>query len=187
MVSVVLVCPVESRPYRITLKNRDLILHWFHVLWIEWCLINSRIATKLPLALSQVTPSTWHTATLFNIKEYWYSKKGDKTYKMWKQIIAEANRHQNDSLCKLSAHFRFCVFWRSLYPQLTAANMGVSEFAMNDFVPWTSIKKHSTTVSSNIIACRHELCPLPLDYTLFIWLCATSSSKEVEQNPKTTQ
>ena len=29
--------------------------------------------------------------------------------------------------------------------------------AMNDFVPQTSTKKYSTTVSSNIIACRHEL------------------------------
>ena len=71
--------------------------------------------------------------------------------------MAEANKYQNDSLHELSAHFRFCTFWRSCYPQLTAANVRVSERAMNNFVLQMSTKKYSTTVSSNIIACTHEL------------------------------
>ena len=55
---------VESQPYRIMFKTRDLISHRFYILWKKWRLINSRIATKLPLALSQVIFQLLRHATL---------------------------------------------------------------------------------------------------------------------------
>ena len=55
---------VESQLYHIMFKTRDLISHRFYILWKKWRLINSRIATKLPLALSQVIFQLLRHATL---------------------------------------------------------------------------------------------------------------------------
>ena len=70
------------------------------------------------------------------------------------KLQSEANKYQNDSPCELSTHFRFCVLWRSCYPQATAAKVGVSGHGKNYFVPQTSTQKYHTKVSSNIIASK---------------------------------